>query len=278
MGSTAEELEREVATPVSWDVGAVTGVHIIPRRRAHTQRGCYDRRNANAFQLDGRQLGSFIATPSFDHSARIRGGGENVAYAARFATASAARPWRGGGAARLTMAAVVGVPTIRVSGEAVVGGKAAPGVGQLSFGFYLNDTLHSGKKFCFVLQMFDSRRFGDGNGQERVSSDTFTPFVSVPLLAGTRYASAAAGTRMRNAQPFDARPFRVSVSAAELSAAIAAVNAQFPGTDLGTDLDSYALTDALVLQEVLRVAGAGGPNNVEMGVSVENFTVAVEQL
>jgi hypothetical protein len=246
----SEELAREVATSVSWDVGAVTGMHVEPpARRPQVQRGCYDRPNANAYQIDGPHLGSFISTSSFNHSAPIRGGGQNVAYGAHFPNASAPRPWSTSSSARLTMSAIVGVPTIKVTGDSSP--SIPPGVGQLSFGFYLNDTMHSKKKFCFVLQMFDSRPFGDGNGHEAVMSDTYTPFVSVPLIPNTTYATADPETHMLNVKPFGARVFRVAVSSAQLSAAIAAVNTRFPGTDLGTDLQYYVLVPSLYVEATL---------------------------
>ena len=135
------ELIGEVTNLVTWDVGSVSGVHMPAALRPSTQRGY---RNAagvsNAFQLHGRTFGSYINTASFNHSAPIRGGGENVVYTAAFPP-GAIRPWRdstatgSSGTARLGMEAVVGVPTMELT--PAPGGS--PGVGQLSFGFYLHD-------------------------------------------------------------------------------------------------------------------------------------------
>ena len=86
--------------------------------------------------------------------------------------------------------------------------------------------------------MFDSRPSGVGNGKEVVMSDTFTPFISTPLLKGMNYSSVGeSSATLKNAKPFAALPFSVSVSSPQLRAAIAAVNLRFPGTGLGTDLD-----------------------------------------
>jgi hypothetical protein len=56
---------------------------------------------------------------------------------------------------------------------------------------------------------------------------------------------------MLNVKPFGARVFRVAVSSAQLSAAIAAVNTRFPGTDLGTDLQYYVLVPSLYVEATL---------------------------
>ena len=159
------ELLNEVATPIqSWDVGSVTGVHVPASLRKSTQRGFRDNAGkANAFQLDC-SFGSFIDTSSFNHSVPIRGGGQNVVYTAAFPSSTAPRPWSDGQlATKLVLSAVAGVPTMELEPY-----EGHAGVGQLSFGFYLHDGT-SGKTFCFILQMFDSRPSGTGNGQEVIA-------------------------------------------------------------------------------------------------------------
>ena len=114
-----------------------------------------------------------------------------------------------------------------------------------------------------------------------LQSDTFTPFVSSPLLPGMNFTTLGADSAtLVNAAAFPAKHFRVSVSADQLGSAIEAVNSRFPGTNLGKDLDGYLLTSVMILHETLLVAGAaagptGGPNG-KMGVGVTNFTVSVE--
>lgn len=94
-----------------------------------------------------------------------------------------------------------------------------------------------------------------------------------------KYSTVAAGSAtLHNQYPFDGRkPFSVSVSSAQLGAAIAAINTRFSGTDLGTDLGEYKLSSVMILHEVLLVAGTNSLNNVKMGVGVENFSVSVER-
>ena len=166
MGSPGTpELLDEVATPIiSWDVGSVTGMHVPASQRISTQRGFRDDGGkSNAFQLHCG-FGSFIDTSSFNHSAPIRGGGENVVYTAAFPLDASPRPWSDERReTKLVLQAVAGVPTMELDPYA---GHA--GVGQLSFGFYLHDGT-SGKTFCFILQMFDSRPAGTGNGQEVIA-------------------------------------------------------------------------------------------------------------
>ena len=150
-------------------------------------------------------------------------------------------------------------------------------INNLWAGFYLHDGT-SAKTFCFILQMFDSRPFGDGNGQEFVASDTFTPFVSTPLIKHAKYSTVGtSSTTLRNAKPFGSVPFSVSVSSQQLRAAIEAVNSRFNGTDLGDKLEEYRLTSVMILHETLLVAGTGPRNNIKMGVGVHNFSVFVEQ-
>jgi hypothetical protein len=266
------ELLGEVARPVTWDVGAVSGVPVPAARRASTQRGYRDQEGHNAFQLDCRSFGSFINTSSFNHSAAIRGGGENVVYTAAFPASTAPRPWSGGAGTRLVLEALVGVATM----ELAPAPSGSPGVGQLSFGFYLHDG-SSGKTFCFILQIFDSRRFGVGNGAEFIASDTFTPFVSSPLVKGMNYSTVCdRSATLQNASPFGEQRFCVSVSSEQLGAAISAVNSRFAGTDLGTDLGKYRLTSVMILHEVLLVAATDPRNNVNMGVGVQNFSVSAD--
>jgi hypothetical protein len=154
--------------------------------------------------------------------------------------------------------------------------SGSPGVGQLSFGFYLHDG-SSGKTFCFILQIFDSRRFGVGNGAEFIASDTFTPFVSSPLVKGMNYSTVCdRSATLQNASPFGEQRFCVFVSSEQLGAAISAVNSRFAGTDLGTDLGKYRLTSVMILHEVLLVAATDPRNNVNMGVGVQNFSVSAD--
>ena len=109
-------------------------------------------------------------------------------------------------------------------------------------------------------------------------SDTFTPFVSTPLLYGMKYSTVATGSAtLHNQHPFPGMPFRVSVSSAQLGAAIAAINREFKGTNLGVDLEQYRLSSVMILHEVLLVAGTDALNNVKMGVGIQNFSVSVER-
>ena len=92
-----------------------------------------------------------------------------------------------------------------------------------------------------------------------------------------KYSTVAAGSAtLQNQHAFASRLFRVSVSSEQLSAAIAAINIRFSGTNLGTALGEYRLSSVMILHEILLVAGTGPLNNVKMGVGVQNFSVSVE--
>ena len=93
-----------------------------------------------------------------------------------------------------------------------------------------------------------------------------------------KYSTVATeSATLHNQHPFAGVPFRVSVSGAQLGAAIAAINREFNGTNLGTDLEQYKLSSVMILHEVLLVAGTSPLNNVKMGVGVQNFSVSVER-
>ena len=94
-----------------------------------------------------------------------------------------------------------------------------------------------------------------------------------------KYSTVGAeSATLHNQHAFTGTLFRVSVSSAQLHAAIAAINTRFSGTNLGTDLGEYRLASVMILHEVLLVAGTSPRNNVKMGVGVENFSVSVEHM
>ena len=66
---------------------------------------------------------------------------------------------------------------------------------------------------------------------------------------------------LRNQKPFAGTPFRVSVSSAQLIAAINAVNLQFNGTDLGTALDQWGLRESYDASQLARMPVELTPSN-----------------
>ncbi|MDC0711045.1 hypothetical protein POL68_21415 [Stigmatella sp. ncwal1] len=264
------ELAGEVANLVTWDAGQYTGF-TPPFPYENWQRGYYNYgppTGSNAFQAYCYNIGSMINTWGFPHTVPVTGGGPHSVYEVRYS--NPVTPWRTA-SSELTLQANIKIPWVATwSG----------GIGQLSFIFYLRDTV-SNKLFAYVMGVFDTRPFGDGNGTEAVSSDTFTPFVSVPFTSNLQYATVSPfSATMRNVYPWSTGDFfRIHVSASKLQAAINAVNANYPGTNLSSTPKpgcaftacNYELLEAGVLHEVF--VGTNASTNISMGVNIYGFAV-----
>src|SRR5258708_37019850 len=124
-----EELEREVANLVTWDVGEVSGFHAPPG----AQRGYRDIGlpvGSSAFQLLCGTSGFLINTWAFSHSAPLFGEGPSASIARNLDPPPA--PFRDIGSSRVIDA--------RVSGPwRYIGRPPAHGVAQVSFFYYPRD-------------------------------------------------------------------------------------------------------------------------------------------
>ena len=164
--------------PVTWDVGTLTGFQ-PPAPVSNWQLGYHNLglpSGSSAFQMHDYDVGSFINTWSFNHTQPVIGGGPHTVYQINYSSPKS--PWRTP-TSELTLQAHIQIPW-------VVTWKG--GVGQFSFFFYLKD-IKSNIIFPYVLAIFDTRPAGVDNGKEFLSHDTFHPFVSTPIKAGTRYAT-----------------------------------------------------------------------------------------
>jgi hypothetical protein len=263
------QLYGEVSNAVSWDVGQYTGFS-APYPMTYWQRGYYDYgppTGSSAFQAYCYDVGSMINTWWFPHTAHIEGGGPHSVYEVRYSYPTT--PWRTA-TSELTLQANIKLPWVATWNG---------GVGQLSFIAYLRDRW-SGRQLAYVMQIFDSRPFGQDNGFQFVSNDSQVPFVSVPFMGNITYATVSPfSNTMRNISPWSTGDFfRMHISAANLQAAVNAINQQYPGTLSATPMPGCAFTACnydLVLAGVLHEVGVGtNPSvNVSMGVNIHGFAV-----
>lgn len=257
----------QIAWPVSWDVGEVTGLR-PPAPASLWQRGFLDMglpSGTNAFQVHCTAAGFMINTWSFPHSVPVIGGGPHATLERVF---SPAVPLWQRPDAELTLQVEAQVPWFHS-----VGG----GVAQISFVYYLRHPAR-GIDHAHVIALWDSRPADQGRLGEYLANDTFTSFASTPLVdrlpdgATPRFAS-----RSRYSSPLLTGPatwrggrfFRVHVSRAQAAAMLAELAVADPTID--TDPSAWQLTSAMVFLEV--VVGTDPARNLSVGASVRDFMV-----
>lgn len=194
---TAEQAGA-ISRPVSWDVGAVTGLRSLG---AATQRGYYDLGMplaSSAVLADCTQVGIVLNTYWFAHTQPVRGGGPQASYGTKRAYP---------------------VPVYRSPGEDLVvqgymklpavGWSETDAVGQVVFVYYMQplrcpaqfpgaavcpaaNATNGVPAFAHVIALYDSRDPADPRTPvvEARGNDSFTAFYSSPLL-----------DRDRNGQP-----------------------------------------------------------------------------
>ncbi len=251
------ELTGEVANPVTWDVSYYSGFK-PPEPISNYQKGFLNEgapRGTNAFQAYGDTVGGIINTWSFPHSAAVVGGGPH--YTVSYNYSQPARAWISSNS-KFTLQMYAAIPWVGVWGN---------GVGQLCMFLYLKDT-STNQVFAYVVEVFDSRPFGQGNGSESIGFDTFTSFVSTPLLASSQYISKTANSAsLQNSSAFaNEQFFEFQITAANLANAIQAVKSQSGNTALSNNLGDYVITSYGAINEVF--VGTDPNNNISIGTHV----------
>ncbi len=259
-----EELEREIANLVTWDVGEVSGFHAPP----DAQRGYRDIGlpvGSSAFQLFCGTSGFLINTWAFSHSAPLFGEGPSASIARNLDPPPA--PFRDIGSS-LVIEARVSVPWVYIEPP------PSQGVAQVSFFYYARDVT-SGTLIAHVIELFDSRA-PDSGRREGFGNDGVVTFASSPLLAvdtsGTPVEFVRPGlgsASLRFVQPWsESTFFRAELSYASFQTMLTRMKS-LGLPELSTDPADYHILLFGVLGEVF--VGTGDDNNVSLGASASDL-------
>jgi hypothetical protein len=268
------ELAGEVANPVTWNVGAYSGIAPPAPAYALTQRGYRDvgpPQPASAFQLWCGAAGFHLDTRQFSHAVPVVLGGPSVSIARDLVPGAAVFA---NGTSELTIDARVGVPYVRYDTPPVLDGTA-----QVSFFYYARDTT-TGTVFAHVVALFDNRASGvNGAGSEGVSADAYTAFVASPLAprthdgAPTQFVTVSPHSdtmRFQEGWP-DLRFFRMHVSYAQFGALLARLRrTSLPA--ISPRPEDYRVTLFGVLGEVF--PGTGTAHEVALAAGVTDLRLA----
>jgi hypothetical protein len=263
------ELAGEIANPVTWNVGQLTGFSPPPANHAQAQRGFRDigaPDPASAFQLWCNGAGFLINTRQFRHAAPVTLAGPNVSVARDLSPA--AEIFRNATSA-LTIDGYVRVPFVEYAAPPTTEGTA-----QVSFFYYAQD-MTTGATFAHVIALFDNRLPGvNGAGSENVGADAYTAFVTSPLLPTTivlgtppRYASVSPLSDIMHFQSSwsGTSYFRVHVPYEKFRAMLATLKTiSLPG--ISARPQDYRVTLFGLLGEVF--PGTGTDHEVALGASV----------
>ena len=264
------ELLGEVANPVTWDVGTLTGLHVPPS----AQRGYRDAAPpvaASAFQLQCDAGGFLINSWTFPHDVPMVGGGP-VASVRRDLTPGV--PLFNDASSTLIIEARVAVPWT-ISETPPVGSA----VSQVSLFYYAEDK-NTLLRIAHVIGLFDNRPAGvEGSGVESLGNDTQVFFASSPLApvdaagAPVKYVTVSSGSgQMRLVQTWnDSTLFRAEVSYAQFRDMIAELRRR-GATSISADPLDYRVRLFGVLGEVF--PGAAPGHNVALAGSVTNLALS----
>ncbi|HEX3096693.1 MAG TPA: hypothetical protein VHQ02_03185 [Usitatibacter sp.] len=268
------ELAGEVANPVTWDVGEVSGLH--PRTPALSQRGYRDvglPEGTSAFQLECGAAGFLINSWQFSHASPLFGEGPSASIARDLSPAPRAYPGPGW--------------TLRIGGDVSVPwslAQVAPvdaGTAQVSFFYYVQDAT-SGVVFAHLAGLFDNRPGGvGGSGVESVGSDGVTAFVSSPLLATDAAGSpvqylrpgVGSATMQLGATWPDRRAFRAEVPYASFRAMLQRLKSG-PLPQISDRPEDYRVLFFGVLGEVF--PETGDAHNISLAASVTSLALTQE--
>ncbi len=263
------ELLGEVANPVTWDVGTLTGLHVP----ASAQRGYRDAAPpvaASAFQLQCDAAGFLINSWTFPHAVPMLGGGP-IASVRRDLTPGV--PLFNDASSTLIIEARVAVPWT-ISEAPPVG----TGVSQVSLFYYAEDN-NTRVRVAHVIGLFDNRPAGvEGSGVESLGNDTQVFFASSPLApvdasgAPVKYVQVSAGSgQMRFVQTWtDSTLFRAEVSYAQFRDMIAELRRR-GATSISADPLDYRVRLFGVLGEI--IPGAAPGHNVALAGSVTDLAL-----
>lgn len=175
------ELNYEIANPVTWDVGRLTGLPISQNLRRYFQRGFRNdaRVGTPAFQLRCKSTGYLINTYQFDHQSgsvecpvgfpECKGGPQAAIYEEFGENGPDIFSTPG---SELTLQVYARIPFVHWSDN--------PAVAQQYMFAYLYDQT-TGSQLAWLASIYDSRPFGQGNGNKYISDDGISSFVSAPL-------------------------------------------------------------------------------------------------
>ena len=269
------ELAGEIANPVTWNVGQLTGFFPPSANYAQAQRGFRDvgaPDPASAFQLWCNGAGFLINTRQFRHAAPVTLAGPNVSVARDLSPP--AEIFRNATSA-LTIDGYVRVPFVEYGTPPTIEGTA-----QVSFFYYAQDVT-SGTTFAHVIALFDNRLPGvNGAGSENVGADAYTAFVTSPLrpttaVAGTptRYASVSPVSDTMHFQSSwsGTSYFRVHVPYEKFRAMLTTLKA-IALPEISTRPQDYRVTLFGLLGEVF--PGTGTDHEIALGASVVDLKLS----
>ncbi|HSN21385.1 MAG TPA: hypothetical protein VLS49_11945 [Usitatibacter sp.] len=268
------ELAGEIAHPVTWDVGAVSGYHAT--HPALAQRGYLDvglPAGASAFQLECGAAGFLINTWLFPHRAPLVGEGPSASIARDLAPQPRAFPGPGWA---LRLVADVSVPLAHTETPPVDEGTA-----QVSFFYYVQDSV-SGIAFAHLAALFENRPPGvGGSGVEDIGSDGVTAFATSPMLerdatgAPVRYLRVPPGSAtMRFGETWSTpRRFVAQIPYSSFRELLARLRSG-PLPQISGRPEDYRIMLFGVLGEVF--PGTGDAHNVALGASVTGLSLQQE--
>jgi hypothetical protein len=180
------ELADEIKNAVSWDGSFYTGFKPTGTLSS-SQRGFKNLgppTGTNVYQLQGHNAGFLINTFQFSHTVPTttpwgaQDGGPHIAYRRRFSPSKTVffNP-----SSELTVQVYYKQPWLLFDQD--------PAEAQAVLFYYLADST-SGFRFAHVIQFFDRRPWGTGNGSEFISQDSVNHYVSSPLSDLTKFGVA----------------------------------------------------------------------------------------
>jgi len=258
---------------------AVTGL-AVPEPRFLWQRAAHPDATvdtSSGFQLHCYDAGSFINSWTFAPRAIDRAGPHSI-YGYSFDAARSPPIYDDNAQTDFVLQASVEIPWFAA--------WPAPGappdavlVGQVSLFAYLRDR-NSGKTFALLFAIFDNRYSADPTYPAFVAHDAATPFASMPISAGTRYATRSPYSSAFTGDTWTGlRFFRAQVSQPDFRRVLADINAYCQahrterycpavapdGSAYSLAVTDYEITDFGVLHEIF---GGGPAGNISMGVHV----------
>lgn len=273
------ELAGEVANTVTWDASIYTGFHPNGQYWYLSQKG-FDNLGppigSNVFQVQGHHAGFLINTWQFSHTQPTttpwgaEDGGPHIAYERRFDPPAEIFT---DSSSELTLQTYFKLPWLLF-------GRDAASAQAILF-YYLTD-ITSGFRFAGVVQFFDSRPWGNGNGREALRSDSHDYYVTSPLRTRTfdektpRYATMSPySSRMQNRTRWDSdKFFRAHLSRQNLMNIITDLQSKEGVTGISENPDDWRLLRAGVLVEI----GFPDPqtmaeDNISVGGSINHFEI-----
>jgi hypothetical protein len=279
--------DSAIGSAPAYDFGHIRGLPLtgltVPDPKSAWQRSSRpdaDPDVSSAFQLHCEDAGSFINTWTFPDQT-ITGGGPHSIYGYSFNDPAPPLAFDGSEDTDFVLQASVEVPWFAAWSTPIDGVSAQP-TGQVNLFVYFRDRA-TGKTFALLLGLFDNRAVTGASYPSAISHDTVTPFVSVPLVPGSPYATVSPYSATYTGTPWSGlRFFRAHVTPANFRAALADINAfcrdradarlcgfvPSLGGAFSPSITDYEITDIGAIHEVGR-GGAGG--NLSMGAHIRSL-------